>query len=146
MVFARLVGTDQSTVSKYEAGKIAPSRSTLLNILRLAEGDAERNPILEALGVENPADLGMPQSEVDQAIEDFETYLKQGGSAANKDGSKKRFIDLVRLTLDSEIDPAITGILAKWVKHRHDKAARKFFRNLDVYLDVELKASGKVRD
>jgi transcriptional regulator with XRE-family HTH domain len=47
--FAQLIGSDQSTISRYESGHVVPSRTTLILLLLLSAED-ERKPILEALG------------------------------------------------------------------------------------------------
>ena len=47
--FADLIGTDQSTVSRYEANQVVPSRTVLILLLLLAS-EEERPAIREAMG------------------------------------------------------------------------------------------------
>lgn len=49
--FARLLGWPQATLSQYECGDAPPSAERLIALLRLAAGDDERGPILEALSL-----------------------------------------------------------------------------------------------
>lgn len=137
--FAALIGADQGNLSKYESGKVVPSYKVLVNILRLAEGE-ERSPLLAALGVDNPGEPQMPKKKVDSALRTFEQYLQSGGTGlGNLDPSQRRFLEVVKLVAEGEIEPALTGILEKWVKHRGNPRSRRFFKNLDVYLDIELR-------
>jgi hypothetical protein len=105
----------------------------------MAEGE-ERTPILKELGIDQPGELMSPPSEVNDATDAFEQYLSGGGTGSgNLDASQKRFLEAARLVAEGSIEPAITGILEKWVKFRGDRKARRFFKNLDIYLDVELR-------
>lgn len=137
--FGQRLGADHSIVSKYESGKVAPSRSMLLLILPLAKG-RERSAILQALGLEASDVEGLSADEVQDALVEFERYLEAGGTGrGERVADKRRFADLARQVLDAdEIEPALLGILQKWVTHRGNRKARRVFKNLDVYLDVEL--------
>jgi transcriptional regulator with XRE-family HTH domain len=137
--FGLLIGADASNISKYESGKVKPSSKLLVNLLRLAEGE-ERTAILQELGIEKPGDLQAPPAEINDAVDVFEQYLTAGGTGlGNLDASQKRFLEVAKLVAEGDIDPSITGILEKWVKFRSDRKARRFFKNLDIYLDVELR-------
>jgi len=54
--FAELIGTDQSTISRYEAGQIEPSRTVWILLFLLASSD-EREAIIEAMGDVSEASL-----------------------------------------------------------------------------------------
>lgn len=138
--FAARLGVTHPAVSGYESGKIAPSRSMLLLILPLAEGK-ERPAILQALGLETSDVEGLSSDEVQDALVEFERYLEAGGTGrGERVADKRRFADLARQVLEAdEIEPALLGILQKWITHRGNRKARRFFKHLDVYLDVELK-------
>lgn len=137
--FGERLGTDNSVISKYEAAKVMPSRSMLLLLLPLAEGE-ERRPILDALGLEESDTAGLDQATVQTALESFEAYLKAGGTGrGSKDRNRQAFADLARQVIElRHFEPALNGILEKWIQFGHLKEARQFFKNLDVYLDVEL--------
>lgn len=137
--FATAIGGHPGNVSSYETGKVKPSSKLLVTLLRLAEGE-ERTAILQEMGIEQPGELQSPPAEINDAVDVFEQYLTAGGTGVgNLDASQKRFLDAAKLVAEGDIEPAITGILEKWIKCRGDRKARKFFKNLDIYLDVELR-------
>lgn len=87
--FARELGVRHSAVSRYEAGKLSPSRSIMLLLLQLAETDEEKQPLREALGEtvepDNPIEevrqfAGMSPAQFARAIGCAESDLVRFGS------------------------------------------------------------------
>jgi transcriptional regulator with XRE-family HTH domain len=65
--FAESLGTDQSTISRYESGQVVPSKTVLILLFLLASG-TEREPILEAMGEVSDASLLSRYKGADEAL------------------------------------------------------------------------------
>jgi len=150
--FAEMIGCKQSTVSRYESGKLVPGRSVLILLLQLARG-AERQPVLDALGIAGAAPAGWSERQLTTALKTFEDYLdvsgpvKPRGSPAASLASFARAAKRIVLAGRS-VDPALVSILQCWSAHHSNPKALAYFRDIAAYLDVELKllaARGKPR-
>ena len=148
--FAEMIGCRQSTISRYESGKLIPGRSVLLLILQHAQG-AERKPILDALGV-GPAASGWPERDLIGALKTFEQYLelpsrpRTGASSSTLAAFARAAKRLVEAR--SEVDPSVVSVLEQWSQYGGNPKAAQHFRNIAAYLDVELGvlgASGRPR-
>jgi transcriptional regulator with XRE-family HTH domain len=65
--FADTIGTEQSTVSRYESGQLNPSRTVLILLLLLAK-DKEQEPILAALGIGDDTQMKARITEAQQVL------------------------------------------------------------------------------
>lgn len=144
--FADMIGCRQSTVSRYEAGKLVPSRTVLLLLLQLAEGP-EKQPLLAALGVPGSAAQGWIPSDLADALRTFDSYLSTAGGSADltcsgaaRGRTLARFAGLSAQIVSEgrEIEPALAVVLELWLKHRANRQAWKYFRHVAAYLEVEL--------
>jgi len=142
--FAEMIGCRQSTVSRYESGKLVPGRSVLILLLQLAQG-AERGAIMDALGVSPGAATGWTQPNLIGALKTFEEYLDLSSGAPRPRGrepedSLAAFARAAkRIVLQgAPVEPALVSILDQWIAHGANPAAWQFFRQLVAYLDVEL--------
>lgn len=139
--FAEMIGCRQSTISRYESGKLFPGRSVLLLILQLAQG-AERKPILDALGVGPAAASGRPDRDLVGALKTFEQYLDLSAEARSRppSASLAAFAKVARriVSQDSDVDPSVVSIVEQWSQYSDDPKAVQHFRNIAAYLDVEL--------
>ncbi len=144
--FAEMIGCRQSTVSRYESGKLIPSRTVLLLLLQLAE-DSERQPILQALGVTRSLAQSWKPSDLADALRTFDAYLAAAGPAADRNRGRapqgSALAEFARLAarIVSErhaVEPAVVEVLRLWLKHRTNRKARKYFRHIAAYLEVEL--------
>jgi len=145
--FARALGTHQSAISRYEHGKQRPSRSTLILLLQLAENDAERAPILDALGVDRELRHGWPYGELERALADFEAYLRAGGRGLLRRRKSERLAEFARaaraiVQQDRSIPAGLVDVLHQWLRYGHLPDAGKFFDHIAIYLDVQLKTLG----
>jgi transcriptional regulator with XRE-family HTH domain len=141
--FAQLIGCRQNTLSQYEAGKIAPSRSVLLLLLRLAQGN-ERRPILDALGVDDDLQDGWTAGELESILEEFQEYLNAGGKGVRIPEPAKYRGELVRAVMEllrsqNPVDPSIVEVIRKWTRFGGIPQAREYFEHAAIYLEVELK-------
>jgi len=144
--FAEMVGCRQSTISRYESGKLLPGRSVLLLILQLAQG-AERGPVLDALGVSPTAASGWAERDLIGALKTFEEYLEVSSRSAGRrarprapTASLAAFARAAkRIVLEgANIEPALASILERWLQHGADAKAQQYFQNAAAYLDVQL--------
>jgi len=147
--FAEMIGCRQSTVSRYESGKLVPGRSVLILLLQLAQG-AERGPILDVLGVSRAVATGWPERDLIGALKTFEEYLDLSSAAPRardrgREASLAAFARIAKRVIleGSPVEPALVGILDRWIAHGADPAARRVFRQLAAYLDVELTVLGR---
>lgn len=144
--FADLIGCKQSTVSRYESGKLVPGRSVLILLLQLAQG-SERTPVLNALGVTRAAAAGWMQPSLAQALKNFDEQLEQaraGGARRAPSAGMASFARAARriLLAGKEVDPSLSSILELWAEHHANPKALPHFRHAAAYLEVELKLLG----
>jgi len=140
--FAELLGCSRNTVSRYELDELTPSRSMLLLILPMAEGD-ERGYLLDHLGLSPWEVEGLESDEVKSGVRQFEEFVAKGGidKRAKKD-LVREFAELALEVVRSPERPmtrAMVDILKKWVTWRDWEKARDLFEKVAVYLDIELK-------
>jgi transcriptional regulator with XRE-family HTH domain len=143
--FAALIGCKQSTVSRYESGKLIPGRSVLLLLLQLAQG-TEREIILDALGVNQSVALGWIERDFLNALWTFEDYLRATGAGCQKrdlTAEKNRIVLFSSATKEiilrgRPIEPALIAILNLWLAHADNPEAHIYFQHAASYLDVEL--------
>lgn len=139
--FAKGLGTDQSMISRYESNKVVPSKSMALLIASVAE-PSERAELLKLIGIREADLAGLGQRELSEIAgklndffedrEELDIQPTQGLLDFTKLASQ-----LVRENRD--VDDSLVRILQKWIEWGDDRRARKLFKNLDVYLDIELK-------
>ena len=152
--FAALIGAKQSTVSRYESGKLVPGRPSLLLLLQLAAGH-ERWPILGALGVDKRLAHDWNERRLIDALRTFEYYLEASTSQrAVQEASPRPLSPLdafaeaaKKIILECQnVDLSLVTILNHWLKHYENPETLEFFRHAAAYLDVELTASDLRRD
>jgi transcriptional regulator with XRE-family HTH domain len=143
--FAEMIGCRQSTVSRYESGKLTPGRSVLILLLQLAQG-RERQPILEALQVDRSLASGWNESDLVDALKTFEDYLESSPAPAGSREARKYASTLTafakaakRIVLKgSDVEPALIDILHHWINHAENRNAHGYFRHVAAYLEVQL--------
>ena len=141
--FAELIGCKQSTVSRYESGKLVPGRSVLILLLQLARG-AERQPVLDALGVTGKSPAGWGERQLATALRTFEDYLEVSGPVRPPGAPAASLTQFARaakriVLAGQPVDPALVSILQHWTTGHADPKALDCFRHIAAYLEVELK-------
>lgn len=136
--FAERLGLTQGSVSRYEAGKLQPSRSILLLLLQLAEGD-EREPILEALG-EVPSEMQLWEADLNRRVDEARKELSEffakmeGGQRA-----RERFFDLAMEIVRSGRTPLpLIRAMELWRDHAGSSAAREVYEEAVMALATDL--------
>ncbi len=143
--FAELIGCKQSTISRYESGRLPPSRSVLMLLLQHA-GGAERKVLLDHLGVERRVSEGWSEQQLIDSLRTFEGYLNRLPEAADTSKARQVVSPLVEFALvakqkvlgEPAPDPALNGIIKCWLAHRNNPKAAEYLRRALAYLTVEL--------
>jgi len=102
--FAELIGTEQSTISRYEAGQIEPSRTVWILLFLLASG-GEREAILEAMGEGSESSLASRYQNAEESLK----LLK----SKKTDVNRIEFAEASTALLASKesIDPVLVQVL-----------------------------------
>lgn len=140
--FARLVGSDHSSVSRYESGQIVPGKTMLILILLLAQGD-EKPPLLKALGMR---DDGETQQAFEGALEsllEYERLATRSRSRSAKDTGLTEFVKEAVAIANARLslDPAVAEVLRRLRASNANRRVQAHFRNFLVYLDIALAES-----
>lgn len=141
--FAELIGCKQSTISRYESGKLIPGRSVLILLLQLAKG-AERKPMLDALGVTRRAAAGWQEEDLVKSLRVFEQYLEADRGARIAGTAGPTLAEFARtaqriVLRGRPVDPALVSILRCWTDYQGNPKAAARFRDAARDLEVELK-------
>lgn len=98
--FAELLGTEQSTISRYESGQFPPSR-TVLTLLYLLASKDERPAILKEMG------------DVSDALKQFQNAGESLKLLEKPDKHRKEFMEASRDLLASKepLEPALIEIV-----------------------------------
>jgi transcriptional regulator with XRE-family HTH domain len=141
--FADVIGCKQSTISRYESGKLVPGRSVLILLLQLAQG-SERPPVMNALGVTRAAAAGWTQPPLAQALRTFEEQLGQARAAGAHRAPSASVANFARaakriLLAGQQVDASLVSILELWIAYHANPKALPHFRSVAAYLDVQLK-------
>lgn len=116
--FAETLGTQQSTISRYESGQVAPSGSTLI-LLYLLAVEEERSVFAEALGVEDATKLERKYGAVKKQLDD----LKRSRTASRP---AVEFAELAAVIADSgDVDESAVELLRLLSEHGKGKPLRK---------------------
>lgn len=138
--FADMIGCRQSTVSRYESGKLIPGRTVLILLLQYAQA-SERPPILDALGVSRAAAAGWEQRKLVDASKTFGDCLKTSPTLPVYAPGLVAFAKAARQIVSKgpDVEPSLAPILRHWIKHSTDPKAHQYFRHIAAYLDVKLR-------
>jgi transcriptional regulator with XRE-family HTH domain len=137
--FGRMMGIAHSAISRYESGKIAPSRAVLVLLWGLAEGDYEKRVIAHALGEEPKtleASVARFNRDVLQLAAEFDQELLRVRTSPE---TRRRFADLaLKILAEPEMPIETVNLLSLWVKYRTNPAARAEFKDALTRLEIRL--------
>lgn len=139
--FSKSLGLSHSAVSGYEAGRIIPSRSMLLLLLPLASEDAEKAPILAALG-ETPHQLRAWEEQFTVEAERVMQRIRDE-IVVNENSPKKRqrLLEVCdRLVRAHSVPTAITRFLELWLDRGNIPGVREAFEEVVAELCSEVDA------
>jgi transcriptional regulator with XRE-family HTH domain len=119
--FSETIGTQQSTISRYESGRIPPSKSILILLLLLADED-EKPEILKALGLENTqagAELHLSKHRLNEA----RRTLSGGARLSKADQRLAAFVEEAAKIAQSGIpvDDCLVELLHLWRTHSSNR-------------------------
>jgi hypothetical protein len=132
--FADTLGTQQSTVSRYEADQLVPSRSILILLFLLAEGD-DRRALSDALGLRDPKTL---QAKFAAAKEQLDSIKRARRPSKKQSGTSEDAITFANeaaaiATLGEPIDGALIEFLRLWRAHPESKQLQKALATMLPY-------------
>jgi transcriptional regulator with XRE-family HTH domain len=110
--FAETLGSDQSTISRYESGQLIPSRTVLILLYLLSSG-TEREAIEEL--------LGSAKAETLQHYRNAEAELRK----IPKGGEEPPFLDLLNLLRDNAGNRKLRAAVAQMLPYLEFIASKK---------------------
>lgn len=140
------LGVDQSVVSRYEHGKTQPGHFVLMRLLRMADGDEEREPILEALGIPLAAFRVLGYEGVMQEIQRFDRFFVPRRRSRSTRAELLRLAKLVASDRANEVPSALVEILRLWTESLDKKVAEQVLENAATYIAIRLKESNSLQD
>lgn len=125
--FADSLGTDQSTISRYESGQVVPSRTVLILLFLLASG-AERDAIREAMGDVGEASLMARYRHAEEALK----LLPK-----RTDVSRVEFAEESAAIISSKepIDPVLVELLKLFRGHGRNRKLRQAVAQMLPYFE-----------
>jgi len=144
--FALRLGVRHSAISRYESGKLTPSRSMLIMLFQLAVHPEEKNLILSVMGVDGSLRGGWGEKELLEAIREFDIYENAKEVEAKfprrawKKGSLMDFAEKAKLIVKQvgDVDPSLVEILSAWIRYHGEPRAVEHFRDVAAFLTVKL--------
>lgn len=123
--FAESLGTDQSTISRYESGHVVPSKTVLILLFLLAAG-TERDPIRQAMGEMSEAALLAHYKGAEETLK----RLPKGS-----DRSRAEFAETSVALVSSEepIEPALVELLRLFHTHARNRKLRQILGQMLPY-------------
>jgi transcriptional regulator with XRE-family HTH domain len=125
--FAESLGTDQSTISRYESGQVVPSKTVLILLFLLASGE-ERDAILEALGDVSEASLLSRYRGAEEALKRLPKHT---------DTSRVEFAEQSAALVSSKdpIDPTLVQLLRLFRNHGRNRKLRQVLVQMLPYFE-----------
>jgi transcriptional regulator with XRE-family HTH domain len=132
--FAETLGTQQSTISRYEAGQLLPNKSVLILLYLLAEDD-ERSTISEALGINDPKIL---EEKFSNAKAQLEVLKHTQQTTAQRSGSTDEVganfaNEAAAIISAGAIDPVLVELLILLRAHSASKPLRQALSSMLPY-------------
>jgi len=140
--FGRLIGSDHTSVSRYESDQIVPGKPILILLLLLAQGD-EKPPLVKALGLRD-------DDEIQQAFEgglaslmEYERLVAQSRSKSCKDAGLTEFVEEAAAIANARLslDPVVAEVLRRLRVSNANRKVQTHLRNFLIYLDIAVPES-----
>lgn len=135
--FGQLIGADHSLVSRYESGKVPPSKTMLILLLLLARGD-EKAPLMTALGIGDDAEIQAVYQDALNSLLEYGRLAARSRSRSAKEAGLREFVQEAAAIATSGIslDPSVAEVLRRLRTPGAGRKIQAHFRNLLGYLDV----------
>jgi transcriptional regulator with XRE-family HTH domain len=135
--FARIIGTDHGTVSKYESAKVPPSNSMLILLLLLAQGD-EKSALLKALGIGDDAEIKAVYQDASSSLLEYGRMATRAQSKFAKESGLRDFVQQAAAIATSGIslDPALAEVLRRVQTPEASQKVQAHLRTLVACLDI----------
>lgn len=140
--FARLVGSDHSSVSRYESGQIVPGKTMLILLLLLAKSE-EKAPLLKALGLRDEAETQQVFAGALESLVECERLAANSRSRSAKDAGLAEFVKEAAAIAAARLplDPVVADVLRRLRSSKANPKIQAHFRKFAVYLDIALAES-----
>jgi transcriptional regulator with XRE-family HTH domain len=137
--FARLVGSDHTSVSRYESGQIVPGKPILILLLLLAQGD-EKPPLVKALGLRDDDETQRGFEGALASLLEYERQAARSRGKARKDAGLTEFVKEAAAIANARlsVDPAVAEVLRRLRESKADRKMQTQFRNFLIYLDIAM--------
>ena len=137
--FARLVGSDHTSVSRYESGQIVPGKPILILLLLLAQGD-EKPPLAKALGLRDDDEAQRAFEGALASLLEYERQATRSRGKVRKDAGLTEFVKEAAAIANARlsIDPAVAEVLRRLRASKGDRKMQTQFRNFLTYLDIAM--------
>lgn len=151
--FAEILGSQQTSVSRYEQNKVMPGISFLWKLRNLADPDEREGfeaeikkqagaAILSMVGVGDQlgeVPVGGTMDDIGPALTEFAEMQELKDLIAAGRGAQASLIFVVReLSRDKHPEPALLEILVLWVQYRKQKGASKILYDTAALLRERL--------
>lgn len=137
--FARLVGSDHTSVSRYESDQIVPGKPILILLLLLAQGD-EKAPLVKALGLRDDDEMQRGFEGALASLLEYERQSARSRGKARQDAGLTEFVKEAAAIANARlsIDPAVAEVLRRLRASKADRKMQTQFRNFLTYLDIAM--------
>jgi transcriptional regulator with XRE-family HTH domain len=138
--FAEMIGTEQSTISRYEAGQIVPSKTVLILLLLLAT-DSEKRPILEALGI-------VDEQQIEAQFRGAEEALKKVSELRRRHGRDPTLVQFAGeaaqiVSAGAPVGKALVQIMKLWRLQRDSQELQQSLEQMLPYFRFVAGQHGK---
>ena len=125
--FAESLGTDQSTISRYESGQLVPSKTVLILLFLLA-CEEERGAIRDAMGDVSEASLLARYGRVEDELKGLPKHF---------DASRLQFAEESAAIVSSKepIEPALAELLKLYRAHARNRKLRQALAQMLPYFE-----------
>lgn len=140
--FSRLVGANQSSVSRYESGKTPPGKTMLILLLLLAQGD-EKAPLLQALGLRDDAEIQQVFEGALASLVEYERLAARSRDRSKKDAGLAEFVTEAAAIAAARlsVDPVVADILRLLRTSKASPKIQAHLRTMMALLNVALAES-----
>jgi transcriptional regulator with XRE-family HTH domain len=137
--FARLVGSDHTSVSRYESGQIVPGKPILILLLLLAQGD-EKPALVKALGLRDDDETQRAFEGALASLLEYERQATRSRGKARKDAGLTEFVKEAAAIANARLslDPVVAEVLRRLRVSNADRRVQTHFRNFLTYLDIAM--------
>jgi len=140
--FARLIGLDYTSISRYESDQIVPGRPVLILLLLLAQGD-EKPPLVKALGLRDDDEIQKAFEGGLASLMEYERQATRSRSKSRKDAGLTAFVKEAAAIANARLslDPVVAEVLRRLRVSNASRKIQTHLRNCLIYLEIAVPES-----